>query len=98
MTTSCTHLIFNELAVFQGKGYFDIINDAWIMGGKDKGGGKFVPHLFHQGDDLIGGLAIEVGRGFIGQNQFGLGYQGTGHSNTLFLAARDLARVLPASP
>ena len=43
--------------------------------------------LVEKGEDLGAGMAVEVARGFVGEDQRGFGDEGAGHGDPLLLAA-----------
>src|SRR5713101_2411890 len=60
------------------------------MGGKDEGRTTLPVQLLHQIDDLESCLGIQVGRGFIGDDEDWIGDQGPGNGYPLLLTSRQL--------
>ena len=48
------------------------LNHTLIVGGKDEGDILFFIQLFHNIEQVGRGFAVEIGRGFIGKDEFGL--------------------------
>ena len=72
------------------------VDDARVVGREQKGSVELVFHRLHQGDDHRRRGIVQVGRGFIGQHQLGLGHQGAGNGHALFLSAGELLGELVA--
>ena len=63
-----------------------------IMGADQNACGVRALDTFQQGDDVARGLTVKVGRGFIRDDQRGLGDQGAGNGHALTLATENFRR------
>ena len=52
-------------------------------------------HLLEQAGDLVGGLAVEVAGGLVGQDELGLGHERAGDRDALLLPAGQLVGPAP---
>src|SRR6056297_4188789 len=83
--------LISHLPVMQTDDVVGNVYNARVVGGEDESGGKFGINLLHQLDDGGAGFGVEVGSGFVGQDDLGAGYQGAGNGHPLALAAGELA-------
>ena len=60
---------------------------AWIVSDHDDGLFRIAVQLFQDGQDLVGGLRVEVAGRLIGKNQGGIGDDCAGDGDALFLTA-----------
>lgn len=65
-----------------------------IVGGKDKSGPTVLIDFPHQVDDEIGIPRVEVGGWLIGDDESGIGHEGTGHGDPLLLPAAHFLRAM----
>jgi len=65
-----------------------------VMRDHDDGFAGVAAEGLEGGEDVLGAVGVEVAGGFIGHNQGGIGHEGTGDGDALFLAARELAREM----
>ena len=79
-------LVRDHLSIFNGNDPPGLFNHAGIMGGKDKGDTLLFVKLFHEIQKGLGGFGVQVGSGLIGQHEFRLGRQSSGHSYPLLLS------------
>ena len=84
-------LVRQHLPVFEGDDTPGFFYHTGIVGGKDEGDLLLPVQLFHDVEQVLGGVGVEVGGGFVGQDEFGLGGQGAGHGDALLLSSRELA-------
>src|ERR1700690_2622595 len=65
-----------------------------IMGDQHQSAAMAGRQLEHQVDDLAPGLAIQIARGLVGQQQAGLDGKGAGERHALLLAAGKLSGIM----
>lgn len=73
--------------------FIKMLQQGEVMGCHDKRSAQFFALPLHQGHDLAGIMAVEVSRGFVGQDKLGEMGQGPGDRHPLLLAPRELAGV-----
>src|SRR4030042_2373923 len=63
-------LFSNQFSILQTVDDLGLTHDFLIMGGKDEGGLKLIPHLFHRLKDQKCSLMVEICGRLIAQDQF----------------------------
>ena len=82
----------NELALeHDGGAVSDAVHHIQVVGDQDVGQAQLGLQLAQQGQDFFGHQGVQGGRGFVQDDQLGLGRQGPGDAHALFLTARQLA-------
>ena len=62
-----------------------------VVGDHDDGFAEFLVEALEEGEDFLGGGGVEVAGGFVGEDEVGVGDDGAGDGDALFLAAGELA-------
>src|SRR3989338_3845412 len=74
-----------QATVFQGVDDFRLANNSRIVSRKDKGDTEIISHLFHQSENHVCGLMIQVRGRLIRKDQFRLGDQRASDRHALLL-------------
>src|SRR3970040_3089024 len=79
-----------QVTVFQGVDNFRLANDSRIVSRKDKSDAEIISHLFHQSENHVRRLMIQVSVWLISEHQLRPGDQRAGDGNALLLTAGKL--------
>jgi CRP-like cAMP-binding protein len=83
-------------AILQAPDAVHAPGELGIMGDDDEAGADLLVELEHELVDPLGGVAIQVARGLVGENAGGAGDEGPGDGGALALAAGELGGLVPA--
>ena len=64
-----------------------------VVGGDEECCLVLAVHVAQEGEDLVGGFAVQVAGRFVGEDKGGAVHQGAGDGDALLLAARELRRA-----
>ena len=68
---------------------FRLFDQVQVMGGDNNGGSHFV-ELVEDANDLLGVCWVQVAGGLVGQNERWRSHNGSGKTDALLLATREL--------
>ena len=80
-----------QLAIAQAEDSATARGEVEIVGDEDAGELVFGVQTLDEGEDGLGGFAVEVAGWFVGEEKYGAGDKGAGETDTLLLAAAQFA-------
>ncbi len=82
-----------DFAVFDEDDARGVTGGEGVVGDHEDGGGEVLVEVAEGFEELAGGFGVEGAGGFVGEDDLGIGDDGAGGGDTLFLAAGELVGV-----
>ncbi len=82
------------MAIAQAEDAAATRGEVEIVGDEDAGESMLAVQLLDQGEDGLGGFAVEVAGWFVGEEKPGAGDEGAGEADALLLSAAEFAGAM----
>ena len=85
------------MAVAEAEGAVAAVGEFEVVGDEDAGERVLAVEGLEEGEDAVGGEGVEVAGGFVGEQEFGAGDEGSGDGKALLLASGEFAGAMVAA-